>query len=419
MDRCYKSADILLPDFESTDAKKWAVIACDQFTSEPMYWEEAKRLCDGAPSTLDLILPEVYLEQADELIPKINERMSDYLKNVLISHPDSVIYVERTQSDNEVRHGLVMAVDLEAYDFRRGSNALIRATEATVLERIPPRVKIRRDAPIELPHVMLLIDDREHTVIEPMSASTDSFTLAYETDLMQDGGHIKGYFLSAAARESVFSALDALCTPEAMKARYGDEALAPLLFAVGDGNHSLATAKTIYTELKEKLGDAALMHPARYALVEIVNIHDSAMKFEPIYRVLFGVEPANVIREFEAYISSLDGDKEMQEITFVERVGTFSFNVPHPKKTLPVATVQDFLDLYIQKHPEASVDYIHGEGSVRRLVSKTSVGFLFSGMGKDELFSTVIFDGALPRKTFSMGHAEDKRYYIECRKIQA
>ena len=264
--KCYSSAEILLPDFTKTNAKKWAVVACDQFTSEPHYWEAADKEIGDAPSTLRIILPEVYLSETEQRITSINSTMEKYLDDVLLAYPDSMIYTERTQSDGTIRRGIVMAVDLEAYDFKKGASSLIRATEATVIERIPPRVAIRKDAPIELPHVMLLIDDPDKTVIEPLSKDNCPI-VAYDTPLMLGGGSITGRFLSDAAKASVSAALDVLITPEAMEKRYGDASLSPLLFAVGDGNHSLATAKTIYEDLKTSIGNEALSHHARYALI--------------------------------------------------------------------------------------------------------------------------------------------------------
>lgn len=414
--RCYKSTDILLPDFSKTDAKKWAVVACDQFTSEPHYWEAADKEVGDAPSTLRIILPEVYLSETEKRIPSINATMEKYFNEVLVSHPDSMIYTERIQSDGTVRRGIVLAIDLEAYDFTKGADSLIRATEATVIERIPPRVAIRKDAPIELPHVMLLIDDPDQSVIEPLMMNNGS-ALAYDTPLMLGGGSIKGRFLTDEEKSSVSSALDLLITPEAMKKRYGDASLAPLLFAVGDGNHSLATAKTIYENIKAEIGDAALTHPARYALTEVVNIHDPSMKFEPIYRVVFDVDVNDLITKLQNYTDSLSGGASEQKIEYISDVANGTITVKNPVRQLTVGTLQDFIDSYIKDNPNASVDYIHGESSVKSLVSNTSVGFIFSGMNKSELFKTVIYDGALPRKTFSMGHAEDKRYYLECRKI--
>ena len=419
MERCFKSADILLPDFSKNDPSAWAVVACDQFTSEPEYWEAAEATVGAAPSTLRLILPEVYLSQTAERIPAINETMKKYISSVLISHPNSQIFVERVQSDGSIRRGIVLAVDLEAYDYRRGASSLIRATEATVIERIPPRVAIRRDAPIELPHVMLLIDDPEKTVIEPLIGSSCG-SVAYDTELMLGGGHITGRFLSDGEKEQAALALDALISPETVEKRYGRKGLAPLLFAVGDGNHSLASAKATYEEIKEKLGaEAASSHPARYALAEIVNIHDDALKFEPIYRVMFGVDPADVMEKLSAYTAALDGDAAPQSVTYLYGDTVGELVISKPEKQLTVASLQDFIDGYIASHAGCEVDYIHGEESVKGLIKReNSIGFIFSGMAKSDLFPTVVFDGALPRKTFSMGHAEDKRYYMECRKIK-
>ena len=418
MKECFKSADILLPDFSKTDAQKWAVVACDQFTSEPEYWEKAEALVGDSPSTLRLILPEVYLSEAESRIPNINGTMREYLGGVLVSHPDSMIFVERVQSDGGVRRGIVAAIDLECYDYTKGANALIRATEATVVERIPPRVAIRRDADIELPHVMLLIDDPDRTVIEPLVGNCDS--VAYDTELMLGGGRIKGFYLDGKQQSQVRAALEALITPTAMEKKYGDGGLAPLLFAVGDGNHSLASAKAAYEEIKAAIGvSEAMTHPARYALVEVVNIHDEALKFEPIYRVMFGVDPKDVLASLEGYVRELDGKAQSQKMTYIHGKTEGEICVSAPVRQLTVGTLQDFIDDYIKTHKGSEVDYIHGEKSTRTLAEKDgAIGFLFDGMGKSELFRTVIFDGALPRKTFSMGHAEDKRYYMECRRIK-
>ena len=417
MNRCFAAADILLPDMTKTDAKKWAVVACDQFTSEPEYWENAEREVGDAPSTLRLILPEVYLSETEARISKINKTMNEYLAGILAEHKDSMIYVERTQSDGDVRRGVVLAVDLDAYDYKKGANALIRATEATVVERIPPRVAIRRGAAIELPHVMMLIDDPEFSVIEPLTGKDGN--IAYDTDLMLGGGHIKGRFLSCEEKKSLSAALDKLISPEKMAARYGEEGLAPLLFAVGDGNHSLASAKAAYEEIKARIGeDAASTHPARYALVEVVNVHDASLKFEPIYRVMFGVDPQDVLAELSKYVSTLNGTADAQAIRYVSADTEGTLTVASPIRQLTVGTLQDFIDEYIKSHKGAEVDYIHGITSTETLARREgAIGFIFDGMGKADLFKTVIFDGALPRKTFSMGHAEDKRYYLEARKI--
>lgn len=418
MKSCFCAAEILLPDFQTVDPKRWAVVACDQFTSEPEYWGKAERIVSDAPSTLRMILPEVYLSETEQRIPQVHQAMQRYAETVLISHPNAMIATERTQMDGSIRHGLVLAIDLEDYDYRKGASSLIRATEATVVERIPPRVAIRRHALLELPHVMLLIDDPDRTVIEPLTDACGG-SVAYDTDLMLGGGHLKGRFLSEAELTLVSNALNALCTPQQMKMRYGDAAMAPLLFAVGDGNHSLASAKAAYEEIKERLGaEAAADHPARYALVEVVNIHDEALQFEPIYRVLFGVEPKQVLAEWEREAASLNGSAAPQRFCAVWKDGEAPYAVDRPMRQLTVGTLQDFIDRYLAAHPEAEVDYIHGEEALRRLSQREgAIGFLFDGMQKSELFPTVMFDGALPRKTFSMGHAEEKRYYMECRKI--
>ena len=418
MNKCYKSADILLPDFKKYSAEKWSVVACDQFTSEPEYWKSAEEFVGDAPSTLNMILPEVYLDESDERTSRINECMKKYEAELLLEHSDSMVYVERAQSDGSVRHGIVMAIDLEAYDYKKGADSLIRATEATVIERIPPRVAIRRNAPLELPHVMLLIDDPEDSVFASLKATSGREVL-YDFELMLGGGHIKGGLLSDNDKASVADALDALISPDAMEAKYGDSSLAPLLFAVGDGNHSLASAKATYEEVKASLGDAAKDHPARYALIEVVNIHDEALKFEPIYRIMTGVEPEDVISSLAEYIGTLHGTAEPQKIEYIYGNQKGGLVVPAPKQQLTVGTLQIFIDEYIKSHNGAKVDYIHGEDSVKALAQKpNSIGFMFDGMAKSQLFKTVIFDGALPRKTFSMGHAVDKRYYLECRKIK-
>ena len=418
MKNYFYGADILLPDFGKNDGKKWAVIACDQHTSEPEYWQAAAELAADSPSTLELILPEVYLEETEARVPVINGTMEKYVRDVLLEHKESMILLERTLACGAVRRGLVGCIDLEDYDYKKGADSLIRATEGTVLERIPPRVAVRRGASIELPHVMVLIDDPERTVVEPLAKVAETFAVAYDFDLMLGGGHVKGYFVDAEAQKTIDGALSALITPEAMQKKYGGE-YAPLLFAVGDGNHSLASAKAAYEEVKAALGEAAKDHPARYALVEIVNLHDDALSFEPIYRVMFGVSPAAVLEALREYAGNLEGAESPQKVDYVHSGGEGSVVFRRPAQQLTVGTLQTFIDEYIASHEGASVDYIHGEEATKALARREgAIGFLFDGMSKDQLFKTVICDGALPRKTFSMGHAEDKRYYLECRKIK-
>ena len=414
-------SDILLPK-KDVDMSKWAVVACDQFTSEPEYWQAVEEKVGDAPSTLRLILPEANLKapNVDEYIENINNAMKKYLADgVFETLTDSLIYIERQQSDGKIRHGLIGMVDLDAYDFTPGSGALIRATEGTVLDRIPPRAKVRRNAPIELPHVMLLIDDPDKTVIEPLTAAAEGMEKVYDFDLMQDGGHIRGFKLSDKQIDAVANALEGLTTDEAMQKKYNVSGVAPLLFAVGDGNHSLATAKACYEEQKKgKTPEEYLALPARYALVEVVNNHDDALQFEPIHRVLFGVDHEKFMNAFRAaYPNAYEGKGDGHTIEFVWNGESHFITVPDPKVQLAVGTLQGVIDQYL-KDNGGEVDYIHGDDVTRELGSKPgNMGFLLPAMGKEQLFKTVMADGVLPRKTFSMGHAQDKRYYIEARKI--
>lgn len=414
-------SDILLP--KDADMTRWAVVACDQFTSEPEYWQRVESTVGDAPSTLRLILPEANLKapNVDEFIEDINASMDKYLQGgIFETLKDSLVYIERSQSDGKIRHGLIGMVDLDQYDFTPGSGALIRATEGTVLERIPPRAKVRRNAPVELPHVMLLIDDPEKTVIEPLTAAASGMESIYDFDLMENGGHIKGFKLSSEQIGAVADALEGLTTDEAMKSKYNVSGVAPLLFAVGDGNHSLATAKACYEEQKKgKTPEEYLALPARYALVEVVNNHDDALQFEPIHRVLFGVDHEQFMTEFRKfYPNAYEGKGEGHTIEFVWECVDKFITVPDPKVQLAVGTLQAFIDEFLKKFG-GEVDYIHGDEVTRELGSKSgNMGFLLPAMGKDQLFKTVMADGVLPRKTFSMGHAQDKRYYVEARKIR-
>ena len=414
-------ADILLP--KEADMTKWAVVACDQFTSQPEYWEAVEKTVGDAPSTLRLILPEAKLNDAnvDEHIADINAAMKSYMdQGVFKTLPESLIYIERTQSDGKIRHGLIGMVDLDQYDFTPGSGALIRATEGTVLSRIPPRVRVRQDAPVELPHVMLLIDDPERTVIEPLTADAGSMEKLYDFDLQQGGGHLTGWKLTAAQIDAVAAALTGLTSEEAMEKKYGLRGAAPLLFAVGDGNHSLATAKQCYENLKKVTPESEWATlPARYALVEVVNNHDDALKFEPIHRVVFGVDPAALLDALKAYYPGAhEGAGEGHSIAYTYEDHQGIVTVPNPKMQLAVGTLQTFLDQYLKEHG-GEVDYIHGDEITDELGSKPgNIGFKLPAMGKEQLFKTVMADGVLPRKTFSMGHAQDKRYYVEARKIK-
>ncbi|NLF34548.1 MAG: DUF1015 domain-containing protein [Clostridiales bacterium] len=416
----FSPADILLP--QSCDLRRWSVVACDQYTSQPEYWQRVEEYVGDAPSALRLILPESCLDgpNVETDIMDVNNTMTRYLRGgVFRSLPDTLIYVERTQHNGKVRRGLVGKVDLEEYEYEPGAASLVRATEGTVLSRIPPRVAVRKNAPIELPHVMLLTDDPEQTVIEPLAAQTGEMEALYDLTLMERGGRIAGWRLGQAQQAQVAAALRALAEPEVHR-RHGIGDRPMLLFAVGDGNHSLATAKECYERQKRLTAPerwAGL--PARYALVELVNLHEEALEFEAIHRVVFGVAPKQLLSALlEACPGAYQGKGEGHLLQYVHRDGMGTITVPRPAARLPVGTLQSFLDGYVARHG-GRIDYIHGEDVTRGLARQQgNIGFLLPAIGKEQLFPTVILDGALPRKAFSMGEAHDKRFYLEARKIR-
>lgn len=397
----FKKADILIP--KDIDFSKWSVVACDQYTSQPEYWDEVKTFVGTEPSALNIVFPEAFLSEGDGRIAKINATMEEYISGGIFEEClDSMIYVERTMANGRVRKGIIGCVDLEEYDFSVGSKSKIRATEGTVLERIPPRVKIRENASLELPHVMLLIDDKDKTVIE----QAEKGELIYDFDLMQNSGHLKGYLLSDFEAERILGAISEL----------DENADGNLLFAVGDGNHSLATAKTCWENLKPELSEEEREnHPARFCLVEIENIHDDALEFEPIHRVVFNVEPEKLLADFVAYYPDTEEtDNGGQHIEYTYKNKKGNLFVKNSPSALCVGTLQKFLD---EKGYE--VDYIHGADVTERLSqAENTIGFLLPAMEKSDLFRGVIADGVLPRKTFSMGEAEDKRFYFEAKKIK-
>lgn len=414
----FTSADILLP--RDAEYEKWAVIACDQFTSESEYWQETEKMTEGAVTALDLILPEIYLGEADvdKRIDKIAANMYGYLdSDVFEEHKNALIYVERIQTDGVLRAGVVGAVDLEEYDYSKGSASQIRATEATVTERIPPRIKVREKAPIELPHIMILIDDEKKALIEPLAEHKDDMKKLYDFELMQGGGRLAGWLLTDALRDELLEKLAKFSEKEAFEKRYGLADTAPLTFAMGDGNHSLATAKAYYEKLKAANPDKDMSsHPARYALAEIVNLHSPALDFEAIHRI---VGTADIDQMMAKMTDELGLSEEPAEQSFVTVRGgeKKKLYVHKPTSKLTVGSLQNFLDKYLAENG-GDIDYIHGTEVVEKLAADgKKIGFVLPDMGKEQLFPTVIADGALPRKTFSMGHARDKRYYVEARKI--
>lgn len=414
-------ADILLP--QNCDLTKWSVVACDQYTSQNDYWERVAQTVGDAPSTLKLILPESQLEDGhfEEHVADINRTMDAYLDQGLFrTLPNALIYVERWLDNKKLRRGLVGVVDLECYDYNAGSSSLIRATEGTVVTRLPPRVAVRRNASLELPHIMVLVDDPDKQLIEHLTYETDRMEEVYDFDLMERGGHITGYLVPEDLQADVCEILNTLARPHDFARKYDAKGKPVLLFAIGDGNHSLAAAKAAYEEKKQHTPQEQWADlPARYALVELVNLHDESLEFEPIHRVCFDVDADELMKDFlAAYPGAHYGEGEGHTITYVFDTEVGKITIPKPTAQLPVGTLQDFLDQWMQTH-SGRIDYVHGDDVTWELGRKPgNIGFLLPAMGKDELFKTVIFDGALPRKTFSMGEAHDKRFYLEARKIK-
>ena len=396
----FNKADILLP--EGIDMQKWSVVACDQYTSQPEYWERVKEFVGDAPSTLNIVYPEAFLSEGDSRIASINETMKKYLESGLFAVlKDSYVYVERTMNSGKIRRGIVGMVDLDEYDFTKGSKSAIRATEGTVLERIPPRVKIRENAPLELPHAILLVNDEKDFIF----AGIDKSKLIYDVDLCENGGHISGWRLKGSDADLITERVE----------EYAKGAKDNLVFAVGDGNHSLATAKTCWENIKASVPEEEREnHPARFCLVEIENIHDEALEFEPIHRVVFGEKPETVMAELKKYYEvSAENIEGSQELICVLGDKTETVYITNPSSNLTVGTLQNFLD-----NKGYETDYIHGEDVVRELsLREDATGFILPKPDKGDLFETVILDGALPRKTFSMGEANEKRFYMEAKKI--
>lgn len=409
----FKRADILLP--ADVPMEQWAVIACDQFTFDSLYWERVRQTAGDAPSTLHMILPEAQLGAAGEAekITAINDTMVRYLQEgIFETYPQSYIYVERTLQNGTVRPGLVGMVDLDSYDYKPGSVSPIRATEKTVLERIPPRQLVRRDACIEFPHVLMLCDDDEKCLIEPIAAVKDDLPLLYDFDLMEDGGHITGWLVQGAAADAFDERFAAFAA--AVPGKYKDLDGEAVVLAVGDGNHSLATAKSCYEELKaNNPGKDLSRWAARYALVELENIHDASQVFEPIHRILLGIDG----EKLRSDLQKLQGSEGFP-VRLICNGKEETIVLDHAHGEMAVAILQPFLDAWLEENG-GQIDYIHGDEELRQLAAGDNcAGFLLPPMAKHELFRGVIAGGVLPRKTFSMGHAREKRYYLEGRMIK-
>ena len=417
----FRPADILLP--RDCDLTLWSVVACDQYTSQPEYWQRVEERVGRAPSSLRLILTESSLDgpHVETDIMDVNNTMSRYLREGrFVQLEQSMIYVERTLHNGRVRRGLVGMVDLEQYDYEPGSRAPVRATEGVILSRIPPRVAVRKNAPIELPHTMLLCDDPGRTVIEPFTAQKDQMEPLYDFPLMEEGGRVAGWRLGPAQLDQAAQAMSRLADPDSFRTRYHTDAPV-MLFAVGDGNHSLATAKECYERQKRLTSpDRWAGLPARFALCELVNLHDDSLEFEPIHRVVFHTDSQALLTALIHHFpgASRGATGRGQVLHYVCGAGEGDITIPNPPFQLPAETLQLFLDEYLAGHA-GRVDYIHGETVARQFAARPgNIAFLLPTMDKAELFPTVIRDGALPRKTFSMGQPNDKRFYLEARKIR-
>ncbi len=396
-----RPTDILLPREEYR--KLWSVVACDQFTSQPDYWERVERMTSGAPSSLRMVLPEAWLgtDRAVGAPERIAGMMEQYLSDgIFEEHPDCYIYLERTQTDGRVRRGLMGALDLERYDFAPRTDAPIRATEGTVAERIPPRVAVRAAARLEMPHVMVLMDDRDDRVLGPLENARHRMKKLYDFDLMMGGGHVTGWRVDGALRDTVTAALDSLGEEELPREQRGAALSgAPRTLAVGAGTHSLAAAKRWWDRLKETLSPAEReTHPARYALVELGNIHEPALEFMPIHRLIYHTDTS----DFAAMLAKRRQEWETPGKTIGERT----------------AAADAFCRDYAASHG-GEIDYIHGDDAVKELARRPGcAAVLLPPVKKSGLFVSILRDGALPRKSFSIGRGEDKRYYLECRRIK-
>ncbi|MFC2167588.1 DUF1015 domain-containing protein [Acidobacteriota bacterium] len=432
--------DLLLPK-TGVDIGRWAVIACDQYTSDEEYWRKVKDFVGEAPSALNLIYPEAYLGAPDteDRISNIRKYMQKYLYDGLFEEKEGLVYVER-QTGSHTRKGLVACLDLDQYDFNKGATSLIRATEGTIIDRLPPRVKVREGAPLEIPHIMVLIDDPDNTVLGPITANKGKLEAIYDVDLMMDSGHLRGYRVTDANLEKrIVKALEVLADPAVFAEKYGLQPDTPvILYAMGDGNHSFATAKTIWEKTKDEAEDktSVMNSPLRYGLVELVNLHDEALIFEPIHRVVFELaEERDILEEMKDYypdscrfvqvasleemLAAVDGQKgSPHRIGVVSSDGFGVLEVSNPEANLPAATLQNFLNDFMDADGAEEVDYIHGTDSLVQLGKKDgNIGFYLPALDKFSLFKSVIQDGATPRKTFSLGEAFEKRFYMEARKL--
>lgn len=412
----FRAANILLPALNYM--KTWPVVACDQYSSQPEYWQRVKAAVQDQPSSLHLILPEAWLNTDDGTAHQENipATMRKYLESdVFEEFPDAFIYVERELSNHTLRRGVIGNVDLDAYSYM-DEDFPVRATEQTIIGRIPARADIRKAAPLEIPHVLLLADDEDNLLLEPLSEAKDSFMVLYDLDLMENGGHIKGWLVSDDHKEAFYERLHDF--ENQLKTRYQTLGETSLQFAVGDGNHSLAAAKALWEEIKPTLSEEeAKTHPARFALAELENIHDESQQFEPIHRLVTNVSDTDLLYELNRYAGAAE-DQHGYPVRYYTEHSSGLIHLNPEMGEMPVAILQEFLDGYLARYG-GDIDYIHGDAALKSLTDQPrTIGFVLPPVSKSSLFRQVIAGGSLPRKTFSMGHANEKRYYMEARKIQ-
>lgn len=415
-------AEILLPKEE--DMQYWPVIACDQFTSQPEYWQKVASITEDNPSTFSIVFPEVYLENADpeKRIEKIHKKMNEYQKTLLTREVKGYIYVERTLPNGKVRQGIIGTVDLEEYSYEKGASCRILPSEGTIVERIPPRLEVRRNAPLECPHILMLLDDEKFSIIEPIKDNKNRLKKLYRQELMLDGGVIEGWAIEDLEQiKEIQEKLNLLNDKKEFEKKYNTNH-AVFTSIAGDGNHSLATAKAYWQEVKQTLTEEEKeTHPARYCLVEMENIQNTSIEVEPIHRVIFGAQEEDFMDEFEKFLAvkeNKSSKKSCHKFQLIYKNKKVEKQIENSEYAIETASIDDFIEVYRKKNPQISVDYVHGEDSVYELANQGAIGIILPPIKKSDLFKGVANGGVLPKKTFSMGHANEKRYYLECRNIQ-
>jgi len=432
--------EVLMPRSD-IDMSKWCVIACDQYTAEKAYWQRVNELVGESPSMLRLIYPEVYLpEKRDtEYINGIKEKMGEYEQDkVFETQSPGFVLVDRKTPSVDSRKGLVVALDLELYSFEKGSQSLIRATEATIEERLPPRIAVREKATVESPHILVLLDDPDRTVIEPLFQRTNNMKKLYDFDLMENSGHLTGHHVSSMEDiDKVIGALRKLGDQQRFQEKYhAGDSDGPILFAVGDGNHSLATAKRCWEAVKSK--GASMDHPARHAMVELINVHDAGLDFHPIHRLVEDIDPIAAMVAMQEFFESQGSIVTFQEAAklattpielgchkfeFLSKLKSGVYTISQPRMILDVASLDGWLNNYLMDtigdKKKEKLDYVHEQYTIegKTKADDRTMGFLLPTIDKNDLVRTVVKEGVLPRKTFSMGHAPEKRFYCECRKF--